>query len=418
MTEGGEVTYPRPKPGMKTSRPSRIARASASFAPHLGLVAAIALGNHSALAQGAAKTPAAAPSATPASSSSGAASPPAPLPGAPGAPSTSPPNAPARARSDVTISEESRRHFRAGVLLLEDPKTPRYEEAYREFKDAYAGSPSYKILGNLGLCAMKLERDDEAIQAYERYLQEGGSDLDPADRAQIERDLDTLRAGVVHVVLSSDPPGALVNDVRIPVQGEPVTNAYGPLAAPTRVGIRQGHHRITARVAGRADVTWEFDTSGGDMGEHPFVFPAPAPVATEPAPHAVPMQYVRPVPTAVYIGAGLSGVMLIGATVTGLSALHQHDLYEEHNDGFHVSAAESDRSAGRTLNVVTDVFLGVGILSAGVTTYLYLTRPGHDEPVKTGIEPSRRAAAKAAPRVDVVPTWQSGRPGVSVTGAF
>jgi tetratricopeptide (TPR) repeat protein len=82
--------------------------------------------------------------------------------------------------ADVQITEEARQHFKAGVNLLNDPDGPRYEEAYREFKAAYASSPSYKILGNLGLCAMKLERDGEAIEYYDRYLQEGGKEIDQA----------------------------------------------------------------------------------------------------------------------------------------------------------------------------------------------------------------------------------------------
>ena len=80
---------------------------------------------------------------------------------------------PTAAFADVQITEEARQHFKAGVNLLNDPDGPRYEEAYREFKAAYAASASYKILGNLGLCAMKLERDGEAIDAYEKYLAEG-----------------------------------------------------------------------------------------------------------------------------------------------------------------------------------------------------------------------------------------------------
>ena len=70
------------------------------------------------------------------------------------------------ARADVPISQEAREHFTAGVNLLQDPAGARIEEAYREFKTAYAASPSYKILRNLGLCAMRLERDQEAIEAY------------------------------------------------------------------------------------------------------------------------------------------------------------------------------------------------------------------------------------------------------------
>src|SRR5271166_2228094 len=106
----------------------------------------------------------------------------------------------ARADQSVTITPEARAHFAAGVNLLKDPDGPRYEEAYSEFKAAYASAASYKILGNLGLCAMKLERDDEAIQAYTKYLAEG-SDLSPSEIAQLKTDLATLKTGVVYLTV-------------------------------------------------------------------------------------------------------------------------------------------------------------------------------------------------------------------------
>src|SRR5436189_1139190 len=94
--------------------------------------------------------------------------------------------------AEVVISDEARAHFSAGVNLLQDPDGARYEEAYREFKAAYATSPSWKILGNLGLSAMKLERDGEAIEAYRKYLTDGGNQVDTDERAQFTRDLSTL----------------------------------------------------------------------------------------------------------------------------------------------------------------------------------------------------------------------------------
>src|ERR1043165_9599064 len=54
------------------------------------------------------------------------------------------------------ITEEARAHFSAGVSFLQDPDGARYDDVYREFKAAYAVSPSWKILGNLGIAAMKL----------------------------------------------------------------------------------------------------------------------------------------------------------------------------------------------------------------------------------------------------------------------
>src|SRR5215475_15565235 len=85
---------------------------------------------------------------------------------------------------DVQITDSARQHFKTGVAYLKDPDGARYEEAYREFKAAYADSPSWKILGNLGITAMKLERDGEAIEAFEKYLASGGNQIELAERSQ------------------------------------------------------------------------------------------------------------------------------------------------------------------------------------------------------------------------------------------
>jgi hypothetical protein len=277
--------------------------------------------------------------------------------------------------ADVEITEESRRHFKAGVLLLEDPKTPRYEEAYREFKEAFRASPSYKILGNLGICAMKLERDDEAIAAFEKYLAEV-TDLDAEERAQIEKDLVTLRTGVVHVDVASDPPGAMIRDERVPVQGERVTNSYGPLDGPTRLGIHQGHHRMTARLPGRPDVEWEIEATGRDVGSHVFTF-APIAEAGPPVPVVPPpaAPLVRPIPARVYVGLGVTLAAAAGATITGISALSSHDDYVRLNDGKHQAEANDARDTGRRLNVISDVFLGAAVVAGSLTAVLYFTRP-------------------------------------------
>src|SRR6266496_5806066 len=75
---------------------------------------------------------------------------------------------------DVPVSEEAKKYFKSGVDFLKDPDGARYEEAYAKFRAAYQISPSWRILGNLALSAMKLERFGEAIEAYERYVAEGG----------------------------------------------------------------------------------------------------------------------------------------------------------------------------------------------------------------------------------------------------
>jgi len=104
---------------------------------------------------------------------------------------------------DVMNEKEAREHFRAGVHYLQDIEGERYEEAYAEFKAAYALSKSPKVLGNIALCAMKLERDGEAIELYTRYLREV-SDIATDERAQIERDLETLKASAAPVSITTE----------------------------------------------------------------------------------------------------------------------------------------------------------------------------------------------------------------------
>ncbi|HXX68328.1 MAG TPA: hypothetical protein VEK07_14150 [Polyangiaceae bacterium] len=268
---------------------------------------------------------------------------------------------------DVPISEEARSHFAAGVALLQDPKAPRYEEAYREFKSAYASSPSYRILGNLGLCAMKIERDTEAINAYETYLAQAGLELTPGEREQIERDLATLKAGLVSVTVSSDPPGALIIDVRTPVQGLDVRNVYGQVLSPLSLGIRRGHHVITARLAGYLDQQWEFDANDPALPPHVFTMVKPAERETIVARE-------RPIPTSAYILGGAALALAAGGAVVGVLALNKHAEYERENDGVNPSGAQSIRSTGLVLNAATDALLGSAVVAVGAAAYLIATR--------------------------------------------
>ncbi|MDP9035738.1 MAG: hypothetical protein M3O50_13115 [Myxococcota bacterium] len=177
--------------------------------------------------------------------------------------------APSARAADESVNEEARRHFNAGVTLLQDPDGARYEDAFREFEAAYAASLSPKILGNIGYCALKLERDGDALRAYTRYLQEV-PDVDPAEAAQINRDLATLRAGLVRVTVSADTPGWTVVDKRLPVRGESITNLYGPLNGKLEIGLRPGHHSIEIRAHGELMGPWDFDAAPGSTWQRTF----------------------------------------------------------------------------------------------------------------------------------------------------
>lgn len=282
--------------------------------------------------------------------------------------------------TEVEITEKARRHFRAGVAFVEDPDGARYADAYREFQIAYEESPSWKILGNLGLAAMKLERDGEAIEALKTYLAEGGEEVDSSERAQFERDIEMLEASVTWVTVTASLPGGSLEDRRTPLAGAPRINVYDMKEESLKVGVHAGRHRLSLSLDGYEPMSWTFDAAGGELSHHFELVPLHEhkEPAIPDAPPAEPVDNVvvtRPVPTSVWIGAGITGALVVGAAVTGVMATGKQSEFEKTNDGTDVSAAEDLKKSGETLNLVTDIMLGGAVVGAVVTTVLYVTRP-------------------------------------------
>lgn len=288
---------------------------------------------------------------------------PAPASAAPAAtsPAADPaPSVPAAAPAAPAISEQAKQHFNAGVALLQDPEGEKVEEAYRQFRTAYDLSGSPKILGNMGFCAMRLERDGEAIDAYSRYLREV-TDIDREERAQIVRDLQTLTVGVTRMTLEVNAPGAVILDERVPIRGARVTNAYGPVNGKIEIGVRPGHHVFTAKLGGREDAAWEVEAYAGAKDQH--VFALREPVKAVPAP---PVRDDKPSATGPIVLTSAGGAMLVAAGITGIVALNKTNDIEDQckNDvcprSFDLAG---ERSSARTFVGVTDLLLVLGTVT-------------------------------------------------------
>lgn len=288
---------------------------------------------------------------------------------------------------DVPISDTAKRHFEVGVALLDDPEGARYEDAYRAFKAAYADSPSPKILGNIGLCAMKLERDAEAIDAYGRYLS-GVADIDPQEREQIERDLKNLEAAIVKARVNVTPAGATVIDTRTPVQGAPVVNRYGPTAGPLELGIRPGQHEITVQLDGYDDASWTFEAAPGAQLDREIALSKTA-AGEEPS---------TPIPDSVWHGVAITSVLVVGAVVTGSIALAKDSEFKDINDGGDLSQADEVQSTGLALAITTDVLLGGALIGATVTSILFFTAGDEAPDTAVALTPTIRVTPAVGPR--------------------
>ena len=320
------------------------------------------------------------------------------------------------ADADPARLEEGKTAFRAGVNLLQDPDGAKYDEALRQFRRAYEILNNWKVLGNLGICAMKLERDGEAIEAFDKYLAGGGKDLDKDERAQVERDLATLKAQVAKVDITL-PASGVVSDQRTNIRGDRVVNDYPVSGTSVALGVHPGHHTIVARLPG-GDVTWDVELNPGSSTAHTFETPKVAAAPSGPA-GAVgtglspvnggqngPEHLSRPIPVTVFVAGGATVALAFAATITGVMALGKRSDFNNENGqpGKSKDEVQSLHDSAVTLGIVNTVLTGAAIAGAGVTAYFFLTRPTVTEKSATGVR--------------VAPWMTTDAGGMSVSGRF
>lgn len=309
--------------------------------------------------------------------------------------------------------EAAKNHMAAGVAFMRDPDSPRYEEAYPEFKKAYELSGSLNALHNLAISAMKLELDGEAIDYYETVLAQKGDDLDPADKQQIESDLTRLKATVAWVTLSSDEPGVTVTDERIPRSGAAIRNKYVIGLTQTKLGIHPGTHKFTATTSDGKTKEWNVEIKNAGTYNHEFVFDPNAPVTAEgfteddlpgggggTPPAETPDASEGGTPAYVWAMVGVTGAAAITwAALMGVSASKKADYDDNILGQAPVEEQQAAADDVKTFNLVTDVMLGVTAAAAVTTVILALTAPSGSEEAARGDGPKLGVDYHIAPIV-------------------
>jgi hypothetical protein len=179
--------------------------------------------------------------------------------------------------------------------------------------------------------------------------------------------------GPVTITMDGDKvPPALIG---LPLPVDPGSHTF--VAAGTN--LKSDPVAVTVTEGGKSAVTLVVKSAPGTVDP----FAAPAPPTTTPAPTVgsaapvapPPTTTSRPVGTGVYVGLVATGALAVGAGVTGVLALGKHSDFNKANDGSDPGKADSLKSSGQTLNLVSDVFTAAAVVAAGVTAYLYFSRP-------------------------------------------
>ncbi len=100
---------------------------------------------------------------------------------------------------------DARAHYARGLELAGQNG---YAGALQEFKAAYAISPQFAVLFNIGQAHIALGHTVEAIEALARYLRDGGDRISPARRTQVERQIARLRATLQNPEATSEAEAA------------------------------------------------------------------------------------------------------------------------------------------------------------------------------------------------------------------
>jgi tetratricopeptide (TPR) repeat protein len=141
--------------------------------------------------------------------------------------------APARAAAGDP-REVAAAHYSRGIDLA---KQGLYEAALEQFNHAYATSPHFAVLYNIGQAQIALGRPLAAIEALASYLRDGADKVPLSRREQVQAQIALLEAKLGELTISTERPG-----VAIRVDDRDIGRT--PLFQPIRLAA--GTHTITA----------------------------------------------------------------------------------------------------------------------------------------------------------------------------
>ena len=154
-------------------------------------------------------------------------------------------------------------HFARGFSLASHGD---FEAALREFNDAYAASPHFSVLYNIGQAQVALGRPVNAIETLTRYLDEGGDEIPPARQRQVATQIAALEAALGHLAIRTDQPG-----VRILVDGRNV----GRTPLPRSIDVAAGQHEVSASYDGSKATTRAVTIGQAELRILEFHLPPP-----------------------------------------------------------------------------------------------------------------------------------------------
>jgi hypothetical protein len=289
-------------------------------------------------------------------------------------------------------SPEARAANKHALDLFKDGK---YQEALDQFQKAYDLSPSWIILCNIGKMSRFTQDFARSLVAYQTCLKDGGADVEPSQRTEVEQEIAQLVSLVGYAKIDGEAGaevrvdgtalGTLPLDPKLPINP-------GPRTFASKKDAHNREQTVTVKAGETVDVDLSFDGSSG----HPNT--------PDPARFRFPQAAI----TAAWIGTAVFAGTAIG---TGTAALVMSSNLK---GTVYVGPAQAP-AAGSPLAVEAK---RVGALSASTDAFIALAvitgAAGLSFTIVNVVTPAPKDQKASAGFVRV-----GGGPGsLSVTGAF
>jgi hypothetical protein len=267
------------------------------------------------------------------------------------------------------------------------------DEACPKFAESQRLDPATGTLLNLAACH---ERQGKLASAWLEYTD--AIVASRLDRRQDRVDFATERAAVLEPKLSRLTL-TLAHDAdqtSLTLELDGASFGLAAIGAPTPVD--PGKHTVRASAPGK--LTWQHDISIGKEADlQTLIIPrledAPAPTASAAPVNAAVAPVVtsaptlprdevadRPIPASVYISGGVTVALAVGATITAIVYLDKRSTYQDARQSYVAGSGgassaelEQQQSSAQNWGYANVALWAATAAGAGLTTYLYLSRP-------------------------------------------
>jgi hypothetical protein len=259
--------------------------------------------------------------------------------------------------------------FNRGLALYKEGSL---DAALVEFQGAYQITPSWKILYNIGMVHRDKKDYRQALAAFDRFLLEGGREIDPQKRKEVEKEVATLRGFVGTLSIVTTPPGATVR-----IDDDP------PMTSPSRpITVNSGYHRVIVTMSGYRDASENVPVAGQENKRFEIAL-QPLPPGGTTVVVGPPPEEPSPWDEVSFALIGVTGALAIGAGITGgLAFAGAQEIPETTFVGDTPSEElESDRTTVQALAITTDVLIGSAAAALAATfIFTYVHEPETPEP--------------------------------------